>query len=37
MGTNMHVHFQLPDNKASGHVQGLNLAQGGLMLKIPLG
>src|SRR5262249_54842786 len=28
MGTNMHAHFQTPDNKVSGHVQGLKIAQG---------
>jgi acetolactate decarboxylase len=34
MGTNMHAHFQTLDNKASGHVQGLELAQG-LTLSLP--
>ncbi len=36
MGTNMHVHFQRLDNKVSGHVQGLNLAQG-MKLGLPKG
>ena len=36
MGTNMHVHFQTPDNTASGHVQGLELAQG-MRLGLPKG
>jgi acetolactate decarboxylase len=36
MGTNMHVHFQTPDNKVSGHVQGLSLTQG-LTLSLPKG
>jgi acetolactate decarboxylase len=36
MGTNMHVHFQTLDNKASGHVQGLKLAQG-MRLGLPKG
>ena len=34
MGTNMHAHFQTPDNKVSGHVQGLKLAHG-LTLSLP--
>ena len=36
MGTNMHVHFQTQDNKVSGHVQGLKLAQG-MRLGLPKG
>jgi len=36
MGTNMHVHFQTLDNKVSGHVQGLKLAQG-MRLGLPRG
>jgi acetolactate decarboxylase len=36
MGTNMHVHFQTPDNTASGHVQGLDLAAG-MRLSLPKG
>jgi Alpha-acetolactate decarboxylase len=36
MGTNMHAHFQTPDNKVSGHVQGLKLAHG-LTLSLPKG
>ncbi len=36
MGTNMHVHFQTPDNTASGHVQGLELAQD-MRLGLPKG
>jgi acetolactate decarboxylase len=36
MGTNMHVHFQTPDNTASGHVQGLDLAAG-VRLGLPKG
>jgi acetolactate decarboxylase len=36
MGTNMHVHFQTLDNKVSGHVQGLKLAQG-MRLGLPKG
>ncbi len=36
MGTNMHAHFQTRDNKASGHVQGLKLAQG-MTLSLPKG
>jgi len=36
MGTNMHVHFQSLDNKVSGHVQGLKLAQG-MKLGLPKG
>jgi acetolactate decarboxylase len=35
MGTNMHVHFQSTDNTMSGHVQGLDLAQGGMALRLP--
>jgi hypothetical protein len=30
----MHIHFQTLDNKVSGHVQGLKLAQG-LTLSLP--
>jgi hypothetical protein len=33
---NMHAHFQTLDNKVSGHVQGLKLAQG-LTLSLPKG
>jgi acetolactate decarboxylase len=36
MGTNMHVHFQTPNNDVSGHVQGLKLAQG-MTLDLPKG
>jgi alpha-acetolactate decarboxylase len=36
MGTNMHAHFQTLDNKISGHVQGLKLAQG-MRLGLPKG
>jgi len=36
MGTNIHAHFQTPDNKVSGHVQGLELARG-LTLSLPKG
>jgi acetolactate decarboxylase len=36
MGTNMHAHFQTLDNKVSGHVQGLKLAQG-MKLRLPKG
>jgi acetolactate decarboxylase len=36
MGTNMHAHFQTLDNKSSGHVQGLKLAQG-MRLGLPKG
>jgi len=36
MGTNMHVHFQTLDNTISGHVQGLELAQG-VTLGLPKG
>jgi acetolactate decarboxylase len=35
MGANMHVHFQTTDNKVSGHVQGLDLGQGGMTLSLP--
>jgi acetolactate decarboxylase len=34
MGTNIHAHFQTPDNKVSGHVQGLELTRG-MMLSLP--
>jgi acetolactate decarboxylase len=34
MGTNIHAHFQTPDNKISGHVQGLALT-GRLTLSLP--
>jgi acetolactate decarboxylase len=37
MGANMHVHFQSADNKVSGHVQGLDLAPGGMTLSLPKG
>jgi len=36
MGSHMHAHFQTLDNKVSGHVQGLKLAQG-LTLSLPKG
>ena len=36
MDTNMHVHFQTADNTASGHVQGLDLAEG-MRLGLPKG
>jgi acetolactate decarboxylase len=36
MDMNMHVHFQTLDNKVSGHVQGLKLAQG-MKLGLPTG
>jgi acetolactate decarboxylase len=36
MGTYMHAHFQTLDNKISGHVQGLKLAQG-MRLGLPKG
>lgn len=36
MGTNIHAHFQTLDNKVSGHVQGLKLAQG-MRLGLPKG
>jgi acetolactate decarboxylase len=35
MGANMHVHFQTADNRMSGHVQGLDLGQGGMTLSLP--
>ena len=35
MGTKIHVHFQTTDNKASGHVQALDLGQGGMTLSLP--
>jgi acetolactate decarboxylase len=37
MGTNIHIHFQTADNKASGHVQGLDLGQSGMTLRLPKG
>jgi acetolactate decarboxylase len=37
MGTKIHVHFQTTDNKASGHVQALDLGQGGMTLSLPQG
>jgi acetolactate decarboxylase len=36
MGTNMHAHFQTLNNSLSGHVQGLELAQG-TKLRLPQG
>jgi acetolactate decarboxylase len=36
MGSNMHAHFQTLDNRVSGHVQGVKLAQG-LTLSLPKG
>ncbi len=35
MGSNMHVHFQAADNNVSGHVQDLDLTQGGATLSLP--
>jgi alpha-acetolactate decarboxylase len=35
MGTKIHVHFQTTDNKASGHVQGLDLGKSGMTLSLP--
>jgi acetolactate decarboxylase len=35
MGAKIHVHFQTTDNKVSGHVQGLDLGQGGMTLSLP--
>ncbi len=37
MGTNIHTHFQTPENDTSGHVQGLDLGQGGMVLSLPKG
>jgi acetolactate decarboxylase len=37
MDSNIHVHFQIADNKLSGHVQGLELAQTGQVLRLPKG
>ncbi|HWE07159.1 MAG TPA: acetolactate decarboxylase [Rhizomicrobium sp.] len=37
MGTNIHIHFQTPENDTSGHVQGLDLGQGGMVLSLPKG
>jgi len=37
MGTNLHVHFQTPENDTSGHVHGLDLGQGGMVLSLPKG
>jgi acetolactate decarboxylase len=37
MGTNIHIHFQTPANDTSGHVQGLDLGQGGMTLSLPKG
>jgi acetolactate decarboxylase len=34
-GSKMHVHFQSKDNKASGHVQTLELTQGEMTLRLP--
>jgi acetolactate decarboxylase len=36
MGSNMHVHFQTPNNDVSGHVQALKLTQG-MTLDLPKG
>jgi acetolactate decarboxylase len=37
MGVTIHVHFQTDENDASGHVQGLDLAGGGMTLSLPKG
>jgi acetolactate decarboxylase len=37
IGSNIHVHFQTSDNTLSGHVQGLDLAAGGMTLSLPKG
>jgi acetolactate decarboxylase len=37
MGTNIHIHFQTAENDTSGHVQGLDLGQGGMTLSLPKG
>jgi acetolactate decarboxylase len=34
-GSKMHVHFQSKDNKASGHIQGLDLTQSEMTLRLP--
>jgi acetolactate decarboxylase len=34
-GSKMHIHFQSKDNKASGHVQSLDLAQSEMILRLP--
>ena len=34
-GSKMHVHFQSKDNKASGHVQGVDLMQSEMTLRLP--
>jgi alpha-acetolactate decarboxylase len=34
-GSKMHVHFQSKDSKASGHVQGLDLTQREMTLRLP--
>jgi acetolactate decarboxylase len=34
-GSKMHVHFQSKDNKASGHVQGLDMTQSEMTLRLP--
>ena len=35
MGSNVHIHFQTANNDKSGHVQGLDLGQGGMTLRLP--
>jgi acetolactate decarboxylase len=35
MGSKIHVHFQSKDKRASGHVQGLNLMQNEMILRLP--
>jgi len=34
-GSKMHVHFQSKGNKTSGHVQGLDLIQSEMILRLP--
>jgi acetolactate decarboxylase len=34
-GSKMHVHFQSKDKKASGHVQGFDLTQSEMILRLP--
>jgi acetolactate decarboxylase len=35
IGSNVHIHFQTSNNDVSGHVQGLDLGQGGMTLRLP--
>jgi acetolactate decarboxylase len=35
MGSNVHIHFQTSNNDESGHVQGLDLGQAGMTLRLP--